>query len=87
MKEHEVVFHEKWDRHFSKLDKSMKKRVMKKILQLQYGVPARHLKKGLPFYVSEIGQYRLCYSIDEKKKTKIIFFVGKHKEYEKWLGF
>lgn len=81
-----IEFHEEWDGYFSRLDKTMKKRVMRKILQLQYGVHSRHLKQGLPFYVSEIGQYRLCYAVDEARKTKMVYFVGDHKEYEKWLG-
>ena len=83
---YEIEFHPDWDRYFSKLDNSMKQRVAKKIVQLQGDATSRHLKQGLPFYVSEIGQYRLCYSIDEEKKIKTLHFVGDHKEYEKWLG-
>lgn len=81
-----IEFHEDWYGYFSRLDKAVKKRVVKKILQLQGDIPARHLKQGSLFYVSEIGQYRLCYTIDEKKKLKVVYFVGDHKEYEKWLG-
>ena len=83
---YEIKFHPSWDIYFSKLDSTMKKRVMKKILQLQYDIPSRHLKQGLPYFVVEVGQYRLCFSIDEKSKTKTLYFVGDHKEYEKWLG-
>ena len=86
MMKYAIEFHEDWDSYFSKLDNSLKKRVMKKILQLQYGVPARHLKQGLPFFVSEMGQYRLCYTVDEKRKIKTIYFVGNHKDYERWAG-
>jgi len=83
---YEILFDPKWDGCFSRLDRSMKKRVMKKILQLEGEVPSRHLKQGLQYYVAKMGQYRLCYKIDKEKKTKILCFVGDHKEYEKWLG-
>jgi mRNA-degrading endonuclease RelE of RelBE toxin-antitoxin system len=83
---YEIEFHPDWDGYFSKLDNGVKQRVMKKILQLQGDTLSRHLKQGLPFYVSEIGQHRLCYSVDEKKKMKTLHFVGDHKDYEKWLG-
>ncbi|OIO20725.1 hypothetical protein COV61_00145 [Candidatus Micrarchaeota archaeon CG11_big_fil_rev_8_21_14_0_20_47_5] len=98
---YQIQFHEGWDAYFSKLDTAMKKRVVNKILQHCEPIPARHLKKGAPFFVSEIGQYKLCYEIDaqasrlvrqdkqidEEKKTKMVYFVGTHKEYEKWLGY
>ncbi|MCX6773904.1 MAG: type II toxin-antitoxin system HigB family toxin [Candidatus Micrarchaeota archaeon] len=86
MSPYAINFHAYWDSYFSRLDNSMKKRVMKKILQLQQDIQARHLKKGLDFYVSEMGQYRLIYKINESAKTKTLYFVGTHKEYEKWLG-
>lgn len=83
---YEILFDPKWDGWFSRLDTSMKKRVMKKILQLQGENPSRHLKSGLDFFVSEVGQYRIAYKVDEKRKVKTVHFVGDHKEYEKWLG-
>ena len=86
MGKYAIQFHPEWDKYFHKLDNAMKQRVMKKILQLQEDLPARHLKRGLPIYVSEIGQYRMAYSIDEAKGIKVLYFVGDHKEYEKWLG-
>ncbi len=82
-----ILFHEDWGGCFSKLDKAMKQRVMKKILQLREDIPARHLKMGLPFFVCELGQYRLCYITDEQRKEKTVCFVGDHKQYEKWVGF
>ena len=83
---YEILFDPKWDGWFSRLDAGMKKRVMKKILQLQGEVLSRHLKQGLQYYVAEIGQHRLCYKIDRERKAKILCFVGDHKEYEKLLG-
>ena len=52
---YEILFDPKWDGWFSRLDAGMKKRVMKKILQLQGEVLSRHLKQGLQYYVGEIG--------------------------------
>lgn len=36
------------------------------------------------FYVEEVGQYRIAYIKDEKKRVKKIHFVGTHKQYERW---
>jgi len=38
---------------------------------------------GLPNFVIETGQYRICF----RKKENIIFiiFAGNHKQYEKWF--
>jgi len=82
----EIRFHPAWDAYFSKLDKAMKGRVMKKIVQLAGELPARHLKQGVPFYVCELGQYRLCFEEEEKTRIRWLHFVGTHKEYEKWTG-
>ena len=79
-------FHPGWDKYYSKLDKTMQLRVWKKIQQLKHLTGSRHLKQGFPYFVSDIGQYRLCYKINEAKKLKTIYFVGDHKQYEKWLG-
>ncbi|MCK4328064.1 MAG: type II toxin-antitoxin system HigB family toxin [Candidatus Diapherotrites archaeon] len=86
MNEYSLKFDEKWDTYFSKLDKTMQKRVWKKIQQLKQTTYSRHLKLGFPFFVTEIGQYRLCYKIDGQQKTKTMYFVGTHKDYEKWTG-
>ncbi len=86
MGQYSLEFDEGWDSYFSKLDKSMQRRVWKKVQRLKRGIPARHLKRGLPFFVSEVGQYRICYAVDERRMVKTVFFVGTHKEYEKWVG-
>ncbi|MCX6777513.1 MAG: type II toxin-antitoxin system HigB family toxin [Candidatus Micrarchaeota archaeon] len=86
MGDYALEFAHGWEAYFEKLDKSMRDRVWKKIQQLKKIESARHLRQGSDFYVSEIGQYRLCYKIDEKRRVKTIHFVGDHKEYEKWVG-
>ncbi|MCX6802488.1 MAG: hypothetical protein NT067_05265 [Candidatus Diapherotrites archaeon] len=79
----ELEFEEAWDKHFAKLDKTEQERIWKKIQQLKALEKARHLKHGLPFFVLETGQYRVCFS--EENKTRTILFAGNHKQYEKWL--
>ena len=78
----ELIFAESWDKFFSKLDNSEKQKIWKKIQQLKTLPKARHLKHGLPFFVLEKGQYRVCF--EEKQKTRTIVFAGTHKQYEKW---
>lgn len=78
----EINFAEGWDKYFSKLDNSQKGIIWKKIQQLKTLPEARHLKHGLPFFVIESGQYRICF--EEKGKTRIVAFAGTHKQYEDW---
>lgn len=58
-----------WDEYFNRLSLDMRKRVWKKILQIQNGLPGRHLKFGVDFFVEEVGQYRICYKSFEEKKN------------------
>jgi len=68
-----------------KLDRPVLQRIDGKIKQLQRELPARHLGHGLPYNVAEAGQYRIAFKTDEATKTKTVYFIGPHKEYEKWL--
>jgi hypothetical protein len=34
--------------------------------------------------VEEVGQYRICYKSFEDRKVRRFYFVGDHKEYERW---
>jgi len=72
-----------WDRFFSKLDNSEKEKILKKTGQLSNLKSARHLKHGVPNFVVESGQYRICFR--EESKTRFVLFAGNHKQYEKWL--
>ncbi len=58
---------------------------MKKIKKISDFPEKRHLKKGAKFFVNEIGQYRIIYKVFKEKKEIRFYFIGKHKEYEKWF--
>ena len=79
-------FEPEWKRRFEKLDNSIKLRIAKKVRQIIGGLPGRHLEHGLPYFVEEVNQYRICYSSDEGLKLRCFYFVGDHKEYRKWIG-
>ncbi len=78
-----VEFDQDWPIHFQLLDKSIKERIAKKIGKILKYPNKRHLKKSL-FFVDEVGQYRIVYRIFEENKRVRFYFVGDHKEYEKW---
>ena len=58
---------------------------LKKLEKLKTEVKARHLGHGLDFFVAEVGQCRICFKQNDKNKTRRLYFVGDHKDYEKWL--
>lgn len=76
-------FDQDWPIYFQPLDKSIKERIAKKIGKILKYPNKRHLKKSL-FFVDEVGQYRIVYRIFEENKRARFYFVGDHKEYEKW---
>lgn len=82
-----VKFEPDAEAQFLALDNSIRIQIAKKLKQLMRDdFKSRHLKHGSPFFVEEIGQYRIGFYIEEDKKEKWIFFVGDHKEYEKWCN-
>ena len=80
-----LEFEPEWDVHFSKIDKSLQRKIWKKIQAQKRETKTRHLRFGVEFSVVEAGQYRVVLKIDEREKSKKIHFVGNHKQYEKWL--
>ncbi len=70
---------------FSRIDKASQEKILKKLIQLENEKSSRHLRKGLPYFVEEVGQYRIAFKINEELKRKEIYFVGIHKEYMKWV--
>ncbi len=67
----------------NKLDKPLRERVKRKLEALSKLRPARTLKKHSDIWVLEIGDCRALYLMDKNAKTKTVFFIGNHKEYEK----
>jgi len=81
---YKATFDENWPKHFNKLDPTIKERVVKKIKKILEFPKKRHLKKGARFFVDEIGQNRIVYRVFEENKEARFYFVGNHKEYERW---
>ena len=77
-------YDEKWAEYFDKLEYSLQERVAKKIKKILEFPQKRHMKKSARYFVDEVGQYRLVYRIFEEQKEARFYFVGNHKEYEKW---
>jgi len=79
----ELVFNPGWDNHFTKFDKETQKRILKKLEQMKQPLTARGLQSSR-YQVEEVGQNRIAFIQKEAEKTKTIYFVGNHKQYEKW---
>lgn len=59
-------------------------RIWKKLTRLEEDKQRRHLYYGCPYFVEEVGQYRITYELIESKKVIIVGFIGKHKDYDNW---
>lgn len=81
---YEIEFTSKCHKYFQKLSHEIQKRILKKINQIELGLKDRHLKYGADYFVEEVGQYRICYKSFDDKKIRIIYFVGDHKDYDRW---
>jgi mRNA-degrading endonuclease RelE of RelBE toxin-antitoxin system len=79
-----IEFYPGWDKHFNKFDRNTRQTLTKKIEKQISETKARHMKQGLDFFVLEAGQYRIALKINERQNIKTIYFVGNHKQYEKW---
>jgi len=84
MSMYSAEFDQYWIELFKKLDNKTKEKTAKKIARILEFPQKRHLKKGADFFVAEIGQHRITYRVFEKSKLVRFYFVGNHKEYEKW---
>lgn len=80
---YEVGLHEDAERELEKLDHSIKEKLIKRMARMREEEPGRHLHHGLPYFVEEVGQYRIAYTCHGNEKT--VYFAGSHKDYEKWL--
>jgi mRNA-degrading endonuclease RelE of RelBE toxin-antitoxin system len=79
-------FHEDWLHHFLKLDNQIKELVSKKIKKILEYPQKRHLKGSAKYFVGEVGQYRIIYVVFEETNEVRFYFVGNHKNYEKWFS-
>ncbi|MBU2100294.1 type II toxin-antitoxin system RelE/ParE family toxin [Candidatus Micrarchaeota archaeon] len=81
---YKATFHKDWPDYFDKLENTVKEHVSKKIQKILEHPKKRHLGGGAKYFVDEIGQHRILYMVFEEKQEVRFFFVGNHKEYEKW---
>ncbi len=86
MEEFALAFESGWDAHFAKLGQSVQERISKKILQLKTGIRGRHLKHCPPYFVEEVGGYRIVYKSGDSSGIRKSYFAGSHKDYEKWYN-
>ncbi len=79
-----IVLETEAEEQLGNLDNSVRLRIFKKLKQMEIKDNARHLKKGLPHFVEEVGQYRIAFILRQELNEKRIAFIGTHKEYDKW---
>lgn len=65
------------------MDSSLYKNFSKHLRKIAETPFQRHLKHGIPFYVEEVGQGRITYSISDDTIFIERCFT-KHKDYENW---
>lgn len=80
----EVFLHEDASARLLRMDASVRERLIKRIARMREEPVGRHMKHGLSFFVIDIDKYRIVYACTGNCKT--IYFVGTHKEYEKWYS-
>ena len=85
MEDYILEFEDKWLEYYTRLPSDIQERIKKKLLQLKY-LPSRHLGQGVDYFVKEVGQYRIVFKSDDIRMIRRFYFVGKHKEYEKFIG-
>lgn len=81
---YKATFDEDWPKCFERLDNAIKEHIAKKISKILEFPEKRHLKKGVRFFIGEVSQYRIAYRVFEETNEVRFYFIGKHKEYEKW---
>ncbi len=81
---YEIVFDKDWFKYWKKIPQNLHPQLLNKMKELKEEKTFRHLKFGLPYFVLEFGQYRVCFK--EKDNVRTLYFVGDHKEYEKWYS-
>jgi hypothetical protein len=81
-----LVYVESALRALKKMDKSVQFRLAKKLRQLERpDLRWRHLRHGLPHEVAEVSGYRIAFLTNDALKTRVVDFIGTHKQYELWF--
>ncbi|MEW6294808.1 MAG: hypothetical protein AB1467_00750 [Candidatus Diapherotrites archaeon] len=81
---YKATYDEDWPKYFNDLDNTVKERVAKKIQKILEFPKKRHLGQKAKFFVDEVGQCRILYRVFDETNEVRFYFVGNHKEYEKW---
>jgi len=83
-----LEFDEDWRTYYKKVPPDIQKRFKKRLNKYEIfpTISFRHAKYGVEFFMDEIGQYRVCFVSNENSKIRRFYFIGKHKEYEKFIG-
>ena len=75
-----VLLHPKANTFLDKLDQDMKKRIRKKLEELQqYPERGNHLRYS-EYWSLRVGDYRIIYEIDKKEQKVIILYIGHRKD-------
>lgn len=85
-----LEFGSDWIYWYSKLDRSLAIIALKRMSDMKKGERQyQHLKYGSPFFKDEFEHqnFKICFLEDEEKKIRTLYFVGDHKNYDKWLGY
>lgn len=83
---YELLYAGGWDCHFKDFDKAVKLRVLKKLAQLKTKEKSRHLEHGKPYFIEEVGGYRIAFQTNKAAGTKTIYFIGDHDQYKRWYS-
>jgi len=78
---HRVLFHPKAARFLEKADTFVRDRVKQSLRELEDSPERKGERlKHSQFWRARVGDYRVIYEIDEKKKTVIILFIGHRRD-------
>lgn len=83
-----LEFEDDWKKYFRDIPPDIQKRFKKKLAKYE-SFPSfafRHEKHAVEYFVDEISQYRVLFTSNENSKVRRFYFIGDHKEYEKFLG-
>ena len=82
---YKLEYDEEWDNHFEKVPIQIQRRFLKRKNKYESHPKFRHELHGVPYFVDEISQYRICFTEPIKDNVRKFYFIGKHKDYLAWL--